>query len=107
MNDDNIKIENYKETAKIFKAFCDENRLMILELLQESEKCACVLLKELSIVQSTLSHHMKILVDSGMVSSKKNGKWTNYALCIEGFVYAKKLLDDFSNISRGGDYKCK
>lgn len=107
MNDDNIKIENYKETAKLFKAFCDENRLMILELLQESEKCACVLLEELNIVQSTLSHHMKILVDSGMVSSKKSGKWTNYALCIEGFVYAKKLLDDFSNISRGGDYKCK
>ena len=67
----------YKEQAIIFKAFCDENRLMILEMLRDGEKCACVLLERLNISQSTLSHHMKILVDSGIVVSRKDGKWRN------------------------------
>lgn len=51
----------YKETARVFKAFCDENRLQILEMLRSGEKCACKLLEKLQISQSTLSHHMKIL----------------------------------------------
>lgn len=49
--------ENEKR-ARVFKAFCDANRLTILELLQGGEKCACKLLEELNIGQSTLSHHM-------------------------------------------------
>ncbi len=53
-------IERFEENAKVFKAFCDVNRLMILEMLQSGEKCACVILEEMRIVQSTLSHHMKI-----------------------------------------------
>ena len=57
----------YVENAKVFKAFCDENRLRILELLRSGEKCACVLLDDLHITQSTLSHHMKILCDAGVV----------------------------------------
>ncbi|MCL2816722.1 MAG: ArsR family transcriptional regulator, partial [Oscillospiraceae bacterium] len=43
----------YLDSARVFKAFCDENRLMILEMLQSGEKCACVLLEKLNIVQST------------------------------------------------------
>ena len=74
----------YKEQAIIFKAFCDENRLMILEMLRDGEKCACVLLERLNISQSTLSHHMKILVDSGIVVSRKDGKWMNYSVSVEG-----------------------
>ena len=56
-----------RKTALIFKAFCDENRVRILNLLRSGEKCACRLLEELSISQPTLSHHMKILCDSGFV----------------------------------------
>ena len=56
-----------RKTALIFKAFCDENRVRILNLLRGGEKCACRLLEELSISQPTLSHHMKILCDSGIV----------------------------------------
>ena len=52
-----------RKTALIFKAFCDENRVRILNLLRGGEKCACRLLEELSISQPTLSHHMKILVE--------------------------------------------
>ena len=71
---------NYSENALIFKAFCDENRLMILNLLKDGEKCACVLLEKLDIGQSTLSHHMKILVESGIVITRKEGKWTHYSI---------------------------
>ena len=48
-----------KRIAVIFKAFCDENRVKIIELLRHGEKCACKLLEELNISQPTLSHHMK------------------------------------------------
>ena len=55
----------YKERAKLFKAFCDENRLQILDLLRSGEECACVLQEQLELKQSGLSYHMKILVESG------------------------------------------
>lgn len=78
--------------AKVFKAFCDENRLQILELLQSGEKCACVLLEKLNIGQSTLSHHMKILVQSGIVNARNEGKWTYYSISIQGSQNAINLL---------------
>lgn len=82
----------YAENARVFKAFCDENRLRILELLQSGEKCACVLLDDLHITQSTLSHHMKILCDSGVVQGRKEGKWVHYSINSEGADKALALL---------------
>lgn len=93
-----MSISVYEKNAKVFKAFCDENRLMILELLQTGEKCACKLLEDLKIGQSTLSHHMKILCDSGVVSARKEGKWIHYSICPEGSEYAKELLDKITEI---------
>ena len=81
-----------KETARVFKAFCDENRLQILELLRGGEKCACRLLEEMSISQPTLSHHMKILCDSGIVVGSKEGKWMHYRLSPEGIRIAQDYL---------------
>ena len=102
---------SYKNKAKIFKAFCDENRLMILEMLQSGEKCACKLLDELKIGQSTLSHHMKILVDSGIVASRKEGKWTYYRVDEAGVEYAKGLLAELNcvheNTSSCKDMDCE
>ena len=82
-----------KKTALIFKAFCDENRIRILNLLSTGEKCACKLLEELNITQPTLSHHMKILCDSGVVVGRKEGKWTHYSISDKGVEKAKKYLD--------------
>jgi len=95
---------NYIEKAKVFKAFCDENRLMILEQLQSGEKCACKLLDELNVVQSTLSHHMKILVESGVVLARKDGKWTHYSLSQQGCdnaVMLLKAITQRNNVSEG------
>ena len=93
-----MSISEYEANAKVFKAFCDENRLMILELLQTGEKCACKLLEDLNIGQSTLSHHMKILCDSGVVKARKDGKWTYYSINMEGSIYAKELLNKVTEI---------
>lgn len=83
--------ENEKN-ARIFKAFCDANRLTILGLLQSGEKCACKLLEELNIGQPTLSHHMKILCDAEIVVGRKEGKWTYYSFNPEGVKRANELL---------------
>lgn len=98
----------YQERARVFKAFCDENRLMILEMLQSGEKCACQLLEALAIGQSTLSHHMKILCDSGIVTSRKEGKWMYYAISPEGTKKAKDLLDVMTTscLGESSTYKC-
>lgn len=90
---------DYKKDASVFKAFCDENRLQILVLLQNGEKCACKLLDELNIGQSTLSHHMKILCNSGLVKSRKDGKWMHYSISEEGAKQAKIILNEILTLS--------
>ncbi len=98
---ENIFLEN----SKIFKAFCDENRLKIIELLRTGEKCGCVILAELKISQSTLSHHMKILVESGIVFARYEGKWTHYSISQNGFKIAINILNELSIITNvnGGE----
>lgn len=83
----------YREDVKLIKALADENRLAVLERLQTGEKCACVLLEELNITQSTLSHHMKVLCDSGLVNYRKEGKWMHYSISAKGVEEAKKYFD--------------
>ena len=82
-----------KATADIFKAFCDENRIRILQILIDGEKCACRLLEGMSITQPTLSHHMKILCDSGIVTGRKEGKWMYYSISEDGLKKAQTYLD--------------
>ena len=95
-------------TATVFKAFCDENRIRILNLLLGGEKCACRLLEELSISQPTLSHHMKILCDSGIVTSREEGKWTHYQISKQGSEKAIALLRDITAVPEdsGGCKTC-
>ena len=84
-----------KKTAVIFKAFCDENRIRILRMLKSGEKCACRILEELNITQPTLSHHMKILCDSGVVVGRKEGKWMHYSLSKEAHAMVQDLLNKY------------
>lgn len=81
-----------KKTAAIFKAFCDENRIRILDMLRSGEKCACMLLEEIHVSQPTLSHHMKILCDAEIVSGRREGKWTHYSISEEGIAQAEAYL---------------
>ena len=82
-----------KRIAAIFKAFCDKNRIRIIKLLRSGEKCACKLLDEIHVTQPTLSHHMKILCDAGIVVGRKEGKWTHYSISERGAAQAKDCLE--------------
>ena len=85
----------HKEDAKVFKALSDENRLQILCQLSGTEKCACVLLDTLNISQPTLSHHMRILVEAGLVVGRKEGKWMHYSLSKEARGRVQELLHKY------------
>ena len=84
--------------ARVFKAMGDENRLTILSLLQNGERCACKLQEALQISQPTLSHHMRILLDAGLVDARKDGKWIYYSLSQDGTQQAKSMLCSVLNV---------
>lgn len=98
---------NSKKAAVMFKAFCDENRLQILELLRDGEKCACRLLEEMQITQPTLSHHMKILCESGVVTGRKEGKWMHYSISEDGLENVMNYLNELMNNTKIGDGTCE
>ena len=85
---------NEHDAAGIFKALGDENRIRILKTLRSGEKCACKLLEELNISQPTLSHHMKILCDAGIVLGRREGKWIHYSICCNGVRQIRGLLKE-------------
>lgn len=80
----------YMTHAGLFKALADTNRLMIVDMLSCGELCACNILEKFNITQPTLSHHMKILCDCGLVKGRKEGKWTHYSL-------DEKVVEDFKS----------
>ncbi len=90
---------NCKTTVQIFKALCDENRVAIVQLLQSGEKCACHISEKLNISQSKLSYHMKILCDSGIVSSWYVGKWTHYQIDEAGSRAAIACLEQITHVN--------
>ena len=87
----------HQKNARVFKALCDPKRLAILELLRSGEKCACVLIDHLGMGQSAVSYHMKILCESGIVTSRQEGKWTHYTISKSGREYAIKRLTELTS----------
>ena len=85
----------YAGDVRKIKALADENRLAIMLSLRHGEKCACVLLRELNITQPTLSHHMRLLCDSGLVSSRKEGKWMYYSVSPDGTEAYLKMIEGY------------
>lgn len=86
-----------KECVKRMKALGDETRIQIFEMLRGGELCACKILERLHITQPTLSHHMKILCDSGLVTAKKDWKWTHYAIDRNALRELSAYFGDCSN----------
>lgn len=80
--------------ALLFRAMGDDVRLQIVQLIRENgELCAADLLKSVSIVQSTLSHHMKILCESGVVACRRQGKWSYYSIDAQKLKEAAAYLE--------------
>ncbi|HWT76195.1 MAG TPA: metalloregulator ArsR/SmtB family transcription factor [Mobilitalea sp.] len=83
----------------IFKAFADETRLKIIEMLSCGEMCACDILEYFQITQPTLSYHMKILTDCGIVASRKEGAWVIYNNNTDLMKEVKELWNKISEPS--------
>lgn len=89
---------NYEEYSKIIKAMSDQNRLKIIDILSCGERCACEILERFDFTQPTLSHHMKVLSDCGLVNSRKDGQWSYYSLnttnCNKLIIFLMNLVTD-------------
>lgn len=69
-----------EELSLLASALSDINRIEILRMLAGKELCACHVLGYMGISQPTLSYHMKLLTESGLVSASRRGKWTFYTI---------------------------
>lgn len=94
---------NTMDVALICKAIGDSNRLQIVQMLSEGEKCGCKILEAFDITQPTLSHHMRILTECGLVDARKEGKWSYYSLNCETLTAYKQFIESLScSKNKGG-----
>ncbi len=87
---------DYNEYVPGLKALADETRLKIVEMLSCGELCACQILESFNITQPTLSYHMKVLTDSGIVIGQRDGAWMNYSLDSKRIDEISQLLNMIS-----------
>ncbi|RLB38124.1 MAG: transcriptional regulator [Deltaproteobacteria bacterium] len=82
-----------REFIKVMKALSDPNRVKLLKMLQRKNMCVCEIQAALGISQPTVSKHLKILTDAGLVDYRKDGLWVNYFLTDGGSSpYAASIL---------------
>jgi len=81
--------QDLKQTTKIIKAVADEGRIRILCLLKyKKDLCVCEITEIIGLAQPTISSHLKLLENAGLIGSYKNGLWVNYNIA--------RSLDPFS-----------
>lgn len=80
--------------AQIFQALSDETRLDIIGLLESGERCVCELQDALEAAQSRLSFHLRVLKDAGIVTDRREGRWSYYELNREAFDDAEAILKE-------------
>lgn len=90
----------YKDYVSMLKAISDETRLKIIDMLSCGELCACDILEAFNITQPTLSYHMKILTECGIVTGIRRGAWMNYTLNRDK---ADELINFISNVTKEKD----
>ena len=72
----------FADYIEMLKALGENTRFRIFEMLRNGTLCGCKILEQLNITQPTLSHHMKVLCDCGLVKAEKDWKWTHIILLI-------------------------
>ena len=96
---------DYQKLANLLKVVAEPNRLKILEMLSCGEMCACDILDHFDFTQPTLSHHMKMLEEKGLVTVNKKAKWHYYSLNQDK---AKLIINGLtSTLSNTEDCMCK
>ena len=86
---------NINNKERIFKALGDKNRLMIMDLISQEELSAGKILEQVNMGQSTLSHHMKILCDSGIVNARKDSRWVYYTINAEVAAEISSVISEW------------
>lgn len=92
--------EEAEATAALFRALGDPARVRIVNLLATSDQpvCACNLIGPVGLTQGTVSHHLKKLVDSGLLEREQRGKWAYFSLNGEAMARLAGLAD----LTQGG-----
>lgn len=94
--------------ADVFKALGDEHRLRMLEFVATGDPsccstgrgiCACDIQEHVGLAQPTVSHHMRLLTEAGLVTGEKRGKWVYYTLNPAGFDVAREVAGRFLALS--------
>jgi ArsR family transcriptional regulator len=70
-----------RELVKVLKAVADQNRLKIFKMLQHKKMCVCELAAALGITMPSVSRHLSLMKDAGLIEDERDGMWTNYMLC--------------------------
>jgi len=87
-----------KAFIKVMKSLSDPNRVKILKMLQYKTLCVCEIQAILGLAQPTVSNHLKVLEDAGLVAYSKNGLWVNYTLADgSNSPYAATLLGNLKH----------
>jgi ArsR family transcriptional regulator len=92
--------QDLRAAQKIFRALADRNRLRILLMLRGRPLAVCEIREVLGIAVSTVSKHLSLLREAGLITDEKDGKWVNYRLSEAGAPGAEPLLDLLEKLSR-------
>ena len=90
--------KDFEDNYKIIKALSDVNRMLLVQTLTKGEMCACKILEKFNIKQPTLSHHMKILSECGLVVSRKEGKWMHYSLNTDRIEQFQNFISNLTSL---------
>lgn len=86
-----------EQLVRVMKALSDPGRVAVLKLLGARELCACEIMRALGLAQPTVSRHMRVLADAGLVSARKVGSWVHYRVAANTRnPYARAMLDQLS-----------
>jgi ArsR family transcriptional regulator len=89
------------KVAALFHALSDETRVEVLRMLRSGEQCVCELQAELGAAQSRLSFHLRVLKDAGLVTDRRDGRWSYYMINDDTMQVAHDLVRDLASPPQG------
>ncbi len=97
-----IDVESAERLARMFKALADPTRVRLLSMIaaaSDGEGCICDLTEPVGLTQPTVSHHMKVLVDAGLVTREQRGRWAYYRVVESTFDGLSDVLRSRTRVS--------
>ena len=84
-----------RELVKVFKAVADKNRIRILKMLQHKKMCVCELSAVLGITRPSVSRHLSLMKEAGLVEDERNSPWIDYRLCEEKINHYAPIIQSY------------